>query len=292
VVVIGPLSHGGSFNVDPFAAEHLPPVPTREEQFKMEADFFDQILRNQGEPKVESSIQYYTMGEGKWHTTAVWPPRGLQTETLYLAESHALRHASPTTRVGSDAYTVDYSASSGTQARWQTQLGGGDVAYPNRSAEDNKLLSYTSDPLQSDLEITGTPVLVLVMSSTKSDGAVHAYLEDVAPTGQVTYLDEGMLRLIDRREVDPSSLPYELLGSAHSFLRKDAEPMQPGEIATIRLALLPTSILLKKGHSIRIAIAGADTGLFQRYPATGTPIWSVYREAGRSSLLDLPVKNH
>jgi putative CocE/NonD family hydrolase len=292
VVVIGPLSHGGSFNVDPFAAKHLPPAPTREEQFKMEADFFDQTLRNHVVPKIESSILYYTMGEGKWHTTAVWPPRGLQTETLYFTEGHALKRTSLATRMSGDSYTVDYSVSSGMQTRWQTQLGGGDVAYPDRRMEDNKLLSYTSDPLQSDLEITGTPVLTLVMSSTKSDGAVHAFLEDVAPTGRVTYLDEGVLRLIDRKEVDPRSLPYEPLGPTHSFLRKDAERMNSGEIATIRLALLPTSLLLKKGHSIRIAMAGADAGLFQRYPATGTPFWTVYRDAGRSSFLELPVKSH
>lgn len=292
VVVIGPLSHGGSFNVDPFAAKHLPPVPTREAQVKMEADFFDQTLRDQVAQKIESSIQYYTMGEGKWHTTAVWPPPGLENQTLYFTDGHALKPISPATRVGSDAYIVDYSASSGTQTRWQTQLGGGDVVYPDRRTEDDKLLSYTSDPLQNDLEITGTPVLTLVMSSTKSDGAVHAFLEDVAPTGRVTYLDEGVLRLIDRKEADPSSLPYEPLGPSHSFLQKDAEPMNSGEIATIRLALLPTSLLLKKGHSIRIAMAGADAGLFQRYPATGTPVWTVYREAGRSSFLELPVKSH
>lgn len=292
VVVIGPLSHGGSFNVDPFAAKHLPPVPTREEQFKMEADFFDQTLRNHVAPKIEPSIQYYTMGEGKWHTTSVWPPRGLQTETLYFTEGHALKHTSPARQVGSDSYTVDYSVSSGMQTRWQTQLGGDDVSYPDRRTEDNKLLTYTSDPLESDLEITGTPLLTLVMSSTESDGAVHAFLEDVAPTGRVTYLDEGVLRLIDRKEVDPRSLPYEPLGPAHSFLRKDADAMNLGEIATIRLGLLPTSLLLKKEHSIRIALAGADAGLFQRYPATGSAVWTVYREGGRASFLELPVKTH
>jgi putative CocE/NonD family hydrolase len=292
VVVIGPLSHGGSFNVDPFAAKHLPPVPTREEQFKMEADFFDQTLRNQVAPKIESSIQYYTMGEETWHTTSVWPPRGLRIETLYFTEGHALKHTSPVTRVGRDSYIVDYSVSSGMQTRWQTQLDGGDVAYPDRRTEDNKLLCYTSDPLQNDLEVTGTPVLTLFMSSTQGDGAVRAFLEDVAPTGRVTYLDEGDLRLVDRKEVDPRSLPYEPLGPAHSFLRKDADPMSRGEIAAIRFALLPTSLFLKKGHSIRIAIAGADAGLFQRYPATGTTVWTVYREAGRLSSLDLPVKTH
>jgi predicted acyl esterase len=45
----------------------------------------------------------------------------------------------------------------------------------------------------------------LVFVASEGDGAVHAYLEDVPPTGRVTYLDEGVIRLIDRKEVDPRS---------------------------------------------------------------------------------------
>ncbi len=291
VLVIGPLSHGGSFNVDPFAAEHTPPAPPREEQFKMEADFFDRTLRGDRQEKIESSIQFYTMGEGAWHTTRVWPPMGMSSERLYFAEGNLLAPSAPTAKKGSDSYTVDFSASSGTQTRWHTQLGGGDVVYPDRAAEDKKLLTYTSRPLEGDLEITGSPVLSLLMASTAEDGAIHAYLEDVAPTGRVTYLDEGVFRVIHRKEMDPANLPYEPLGPAHSFLRADAQPMKPGEKTTIRFALLPTSVLLRGGHSIRIALAGADGTLFQRYPAQGTPTWTVYRESGAASFVDLPVKN-
>jgi uncharacterized protein len=290
-VVIGPLSHGGSFNVDPFAEKHLPPMPTEGEQFKMEADFFEQALRGETPAKIESSIHYYTMGEGNWHTTKIWPPEGLSSERLYFGEGKTLTSNAPVTPGGEDSYTVDFTASSGAQTRWHTQLGGGDVVYPDRATEDKKLLTYTSAPLKADLEITGSPVLTLEMSSTTSDGAIHAYLEDVMPTGRATYLDEGIFRVIHRKEVDPRSLPYEPLGPAHSFLRADAEPMKPSEVATIRFALFPTSVLLRKGHSIRVALAGADASLFQRYPATGTPTWTVYRETGRSSFLELPVKD-
>ena len=289
VVVIGPLSHGGSFNVDPFATQHRPPVPSRDEQFEMEADFFARVLQVEPPAKIESSIQYYTMGEGAWHTTKVWPPAGLSIERLYFAAENRLALSAPTTDSGSDSYTVDFTASSGTRTRWHTQLGGGDVVYPDRAAEDKKLLVYTSAPLETDLEITGSPVLTVVMALTNTDGAIHAYLEDVAPAGRVTYVDEGVLRLINRKEVDPKSLPYPPLGPAHSLLRADPEPMVPGQPAIIRFSMFPTSVLLHKGHSIRIALAGADAGLFQRYPAEGTPQWTVYREFGRASFVELPV---
>ena len=164
------------------------------------------------------------------------------------------------------------------------------MVYPDRAQEDRKLLVYDSSPLDSDLEITGSPMLTLEMSSTTTDGALHAYLEDVSPEGRVTYLDEGMLRVLDRQEVDPKSLPYTPLGPAHSFLRKDAEPLTPGEPARIHLSLYPTSVLLRKGHRLRVALAGADASVFQRYPKEGTPTWTVYREAQRASFIEWPAK--
>ncbi len=292
VVVIGPLSHGGDFNVDPFGSKHTPPAPPIEEQFKMEADFFDRVLRNETPEAIDSSIYYYTMGEGQWHTTKTWPAAGLSAERLYFSGNHMLAAGAPSAASASDSYTVDFSASTGKQTRWDTGLGGGDVVYPDRANEDKKLLVYTSAPLETDLEITGTPVLTVEMSSTASDGALHAYLEDVSREGRVTYVDEGILRVIDRKEVDPKTLPYVPLGPAHNFLRKDAEPLTPGEPARIRVALYPTSVLLRKGHRMRIALAGADAGFFRRYPAIGTLTWTVYREVQRPSFIELPVRRN
>jgi predicted acyl esterase len=53
--------------------------------------------------------------------------------------------------------------------------------------------------------------------------------------------------------------------------------------------LRPTSVLLKKGHRIRVAIAGADRETFGRLPAEGTPTISVERKARRCSFIELPV---
>jgi uncharacterized protein len=290
VVIIGPLSHGGDFNVDPFGSKHAPPAPPTEEQFKMEADFFDRVLRNDTPKPIDSSIQYYTMREGQWHTTKTWPPAGLSAGRLYFGENNMLVEKAPSAARASDSYMVDFTASTGKRTRWHTGLGGGDVVYPDRAEDDKKLLVYTSAPLETDLEITGSPVITVEMSLTTNDGALHAYLEDVAPRGRVTYVDEGVFRVMDRKEVDAKRLPYEPLGPAHSFLRKDAEPLTPGEPARIRFSLCATSVLLRKGHRIRIALAGADADFFQRYPAVGTPKWTVYREAQRPSFIELPVR--
>jgi hypothetical protein len=51
-------------------------------------------------------------------------------------------------------------------------------------------------------------------------------------------------------------------------------------------------MLARRGHRIRVALAGADASLFERYPVEGTPKLTVYREVQRASYLDLPVKTH
>jgi len=82
------------------------------------------------------------------------------------------------------------------------------------------------------------------------------------------------------------------LGPAHSFLRNDAEPLRAGEPVTMRFSLCPTSALLRKIDRIRIALGGADEGLFDRYPAEGTPTWTGYREVRRASFIELPARRN
>ena len=69
--------------------------------------------------------------------------------------------------------------------------------------------------------------------------------------------------------------------------RDDAEPLVPGEPAELTFQLWPTSVLFRAGHRIRVAIAGADAGTFERLPAEGTPTIRV--EVAGASFLELPV---
>ena len=119
----------------------------------------------------------------------------MSSQRWYLASDGGLTVAPPTA-ASKDTYTVDNTASTGDATRWQTNLTGGDVYYPDRAGEDAKLLTYTSEPLKAAVRVTGAPVVSLHVSSSLADGALHIYLEDVAPDGRVTYLTEGVLRLI------------------------------------------------------------------------------------------------
>ena len=66
-------------------------------------------------------------------------------------------------------------------------------------------------------------------------------------------------------------------------------PLVPGQVAELKFGLQPISVLVKKGHRLRVAIAGHDKDTFIRVPAEGTPTVAVQRNSRGLSMIDLPV---
>jgi putative CocE/NonD family hydrolase len=290
-VVIGAWAHGGKTNASPYAPPASTSVPTPHEQFAELAAFFRSHLATDAPPPApRRRIRYWTVGEEAWHETDVWPPEGTVMRRLHLAADGALDDAPPAAEEGADVYEVDFSASTGPQTnRWQTQVAGDPVVYGDRAEADARLLTYTSAPLDRAIEVTGHPVVSLYVRSTHADGGFYAYLEEVAPDGRVTYLTEGQLRAL-HRAVSDEPPPYAVAGPFHSFLAADAEPLVPGEVATVAFALFPVSALVRKGHRLRLALAGHDEGTFARIPAEGEPVVTVERNRTYPSYLEVPVR--
>ncbi|MEW6210493.1 MAG: CocE/NonD family hydrolase [Acidobacteriota bacterium] len=288
-LIIGAWSHGGGFHASQFLPPATPTDPNQQAQSQEAVCFLDQFLKGKPNGMNEKIMFYYTMGEERWKSTRVWPPAGSVRQRWYLAADNSLARTSPKAGTGgADKYTVDFQATTGRQNRWYTQLGGGDVIYGDRAEADRRLLTYTSAPLEEDMEITGHPVVTLFVASTAEDGAFIVYLEDVDEQGRVTYITEGQLRAIHRK-LSTETPPYRMLEPYHSFKRKDSMPVKPGEVMRLTFGILPTSVLIKKGHRIRIAIAGADKDTFARLPADKTPTIIVERNIGFASFIDLPV---
>ncbi|MCP3893442.1 MAG: CocE/NonD family hydrolase, partial [Bacteroides sp.] len=189
-------------------------------------------------------------------------------------------------KIGEDLYTIDFEVTTGSYSRWMTQMGTPVLYLNSRNEMDTKMLTFTSQPLAADLQITGYPVITLYVKSTHSDGAFLVYLEDVFENGKSVYITEGGLRAIHRKV---SKNPYVNQETPyHSFAEGDAMPLVPGEMAELTFELQPTSVLIKKGHKIRVAIAGADKDNFNRIPVQGTPTITVARNKKCSSFIALP----
>jgi putative CocE/NonD family hydrolase len=289
VVVIGAWSHGGGHDANPFAPIDRTSDPHPRVQAQQASCFLHHLLADTDGEFRERAIIYYTMVEDRWKKTTEWPIAGTRQQRLYLDAGGVLSREAPV-RSASDRYDVDFDVTTGVRNRWYTQMGGGDVVYEERSAIDRRLLSYTSPPLERDMEVTGHPLVTLRASSTHTDGNFLVYLEDVASDGTVTYVTEGHLRALHRKlSGDPA--PYRAPYPYRSFTRKDGMPLVPGQVTTLSFPLLPTSVLFRAGHRIRISIAGADKDSFARLPAAsaGPVTITVSRGGDEPSFVDLPV---
>ncbi|MBN1887543.1 MAG: CocE/NonD family hydrolase [Thermoflexales bacterium] len=287
-LVIGPWNHGGHQVYDPFLETNLPRA-SLEAQAEEVVAFFDGFLKEGEDAFSGKEIKYYTMGEGVWKTTRAWPVKGFATTPFYFYPDGSLKETMPEDTSGTNQYTIDFSATSGKNNRWRTNLGAPPVIYPDRSEEDQKLLTYTSEPLKNDLEITGNPIATLNLSSTATDGAFYVYLEAVSPDGEVIYITEGQLRALHRNETS-RDLGRVILGPRHSYERVDGQEMVPGEKVELRIGMFATSVLIKKGYSLRIAIAGHDASNFERIPQDVTPTIELQTNGRFPSFVELPTK--
>ena len=289
-IVIGPTGHRLGKFVDLYGTypNQSPSEPGFKNLNAEMLEYFTRHLKDGPEIKEQRRVTYFTYGANVWKETNLWPPNGTHMQILYFGEDRSLVHTKPIIPEGYDTYSVDYTASSGKENRWMGQMGL-PVMYGDRHSEDEKLLHYTSAPLEADIEITGSTTVILHVVSTHTDGAFYVYLEDVAPNGRVTYLTEGLLRAIHRKVGDPRTAPYVPLGVYHSLRKVDVQPLVPGEVAEISITLCPISVLIFMGHRIRLAIAGHDVAMKTRYPMDGIPELRFQRNSTQASYLQLPV---
>jgi putative CocE/NonD family hydrolase len=187
---------------------------------------------------------------------------------------------------GRDAYRVDFAASTGAFSGYRGQVDLSRTDYGDRAAADAHLLVYTTAPFDSDMEIVGNPLAHVRLVSTRSDGLLIVYLEDVSPRGRVTYVSQGVLRLAHRKLVAPGTTARSA-DPLHTYLRADMTPMVPGVAEDVTLAISPIAALIRTGHSLRVTIAGADANNLERLPAKGDVTLTIERGAG--TYVEVPV---
>jgi hypothetical protein len=285
-VWITALTHSSDRLTDPLKPYSAHPVPSTDEQWASMLAFMQRAREHRATERI---IHYYVLGAGAFESSSVWPPAGVDTQRFRFGPKGTLDATKAILEDGEDRYEVDFSATTGSETRWSTQLGT-PAHYINRATEDAKLLTYTSQPFERDTELVGTPAVTLYVATRTNDPAFFAYLEDVAPDGECAYLTEGLFRAVNRREADPAQLPYVQSAPLHSFLRRAAEPMVPDEIARVSFPIFPVAAVIRKGHRLRIALGGADQSTFHRYSAGGAESWRVERTATQPSSITVQLR--
>ncbi|HEY9678293.1 MAG TPA: CocE/NonD family hydrolase [Drouetiella sp.] len=256
-LILGPWEHN-YMNISPYT--HGGPS-----KFRIDAEmmkFFDLYLKGIKEPiDRDKPVNYYTMGEEKWHGSNTWPPK-TEEKDLYLGSGNELVFNRPAT-AGRDLYKVDVTAGTGRRTRWDCLLGQIIwTPHPNRKQDDKKLIVYETGILEKDIKVTGHPSVKLFVKPNAPDAAVFVYLEDVAPNGVVRYLTEG--ELLCGMRINPDRAPlYKTVNPMPSFLKADYKPLDQTSSNEVNISMQPISTLFKKGHRIRLAIGGLDSDHFK-----------------------------
>ena len=247
----------------------------------------------------EPPLHYYVMGAAKeqaWRAADHWPLADTKNWTLFFgagksgtmgsANDGALKPVGPSATEAADVYSADPSTSSGKRSRWAAI--NWKVEYPDMRANDAKALTFTSEPLASDVEVVGHPVVHLWLTADASDVDLFVYLEDVEGDGKSNYLTEGKLRASHRK---PGQAPYDNFGLPyHSFGRADSMPLVAGQPTEVSFGLLPTAHRFGQKHRIRVTIALGDAGNFSTPTLDPAPRLRLLREQAHPSRIVLPLR--
>jgi putative CocE/NonD family hydrolase len=239
----------------------------------------------------EPPVLIYVMGENDWRQEGEWPLARTQYKKLYL---HSGGHANalqgdgmldfqppleePNDNFVYDPYHPVPTLGGGTTGSGLPALPAGVFDQrPNETRED--VLVYTSQILESDMEMTGPVEAVLWISSSKADTDFTGKLVDVHTDGYARNLCDGILRVRFRKSFESPEL------------------MKPGAVYELHIDLVATSNLFKKGHRIRLEISSSNFPKFDRNPNTGrgakgdvaTAVQTVYHNLVQPSHLLVPI---
>jgi len=295
-IAFGPWTHGPNEPNDPRekASAELEAI----EQVRW-FDYWLKGIQNGiiDEPPVTYAIMD-TRDDWDWRTAPSFPPPEAKDIEFYFSSGPigsvdsvndgGLLQTAPAEK-GSDTYTVDYTATSGTKTRLHDTTGGGPCFYPDMTENDRKGLTYTSEILKKDVIIAGYPVVTLYISADVADHEVTVYLEEVEANGYSRYLTQSSLRASHRTLGTPK---YSNLGLPWTTSVKEdvaaTLPLNKG-VAELHIVLEPVGNRFNAGHRIRVTITGADADLNWSVPQTPPAKLTVERNSKYPSRIVLPI---
>ena len=225
------------------------------------------------------AYRLFVMGENRWRDEHEWPLKRTRFTPYYLRTGRALNTAKPEAE-SPDTFTYD--PADPVPSHGGNNLVGATAGPLDQSKIEERadVLSYSTEPLPNDVEVTGPIELILYAASSARDTDFTAKLVDVHPDGKAFNLCEGIIRARYAGEGKPQLL-------------------EPGKAREYRIDLWVTSNLFKAGHRIRVEVSSSNFPRFDRNPNTGKTFGSdtelvkaqqtIYHDAEHASHLILPV---
>ena len=214
-----------------------------------------------GEPSgVEKlkAVNYYVMGDTDdfgapgnfWRSADTWPPPALITP-FYFHADHALGEAPPS---GPGRLSFKYDPQNPVPTLGGQNLYTANGPMDQRPVESRPdVLLFTSEPLQEPVEVTGRITATLFISSDCPDTDFTVKLCDVYPNGKSMLVTDGIQRASLRDRCETRQL------------------LEPDEVYKLDVDLWSTSLILDRGHRLRIAISSSNSPRFEPNANTGDP---------------------
>jgi putative CocE/NonD family hydrolase len=291
-LVMGPWVHGGWES----SGERLGDISfgSKTAEFfrdEIELPFFRYYLKGAADPKLPKAYVFET-GKDVWQRKDQWPPADAKAERFYLQAHGELTHDGPVEASGFDEYVSDPNNPVPFFDKPSLQMARPYMDADQRFVQSRPdVLSYQTEPLQSDMTIAGpiSPSLFVSTSGTDSDYVVK--LIDVYPDNAGGTLNG-----------------YEELVRGEPFRGKfrgsfeQPQPFKPGEIQQIQFTMPDVYHCFQKGHRIMIQIQSSWFPLVDRNPQTFTNIPTakpsefqkaterIYRSSNAASYVEVNVE--
>ncbi len=163
---------------------------------------------------------------------------------------------------------------------------GAQAPYQLLAAREDVLV-FETEPLQEEIEITGSAIVKMWISSSAPDTDFTAKLIDVHPPNE-DYPEGYHMNLVDS-----------IIRTRYRNSWEKETLMIPGEIYKVKIQLPPTSNVFVAGHRIRIDISSSNFPRLDINPNTGEPVGRhthmvkaeniVYVDRTRPSCVLLPI---
>ena len=227
-------------------------------------------------------------GATEWKSAPRLPLPEAQYRAHWLTAQGGLAEAQP--RDGTTAsYEIDHEVSLGAMGRHSYYVDDLYINTVDLNARAERCLTFTSEPLEADLEIVGWPALELEVSTDSDRGAVAATLEQIGADGGAAYLSEGFINFAHRRTAaDPGGHEGPVW---HSWSKGDLAPVEPGATMDVRLELYPIACRVRAGERLRLTLAGADADNLVVPTIGDSARLSISIGGERGSRLLLPIVN-
>jgi uncharacterized protein len=236
------------------------------------SDWWDQYLVPGGQDgRTGASVVYFAQGANTWYSDECWPPTGTAEKQLHLAGRRLESEAQPDIEI--HPYTGDPTV--GVAAGILDPFGTG-LGWPeDQGVDDVRSLTFTTGPLGMPLEIAGRPAADLfVLIDNGVEAQLSVKLSAVGPDGRSHLITSGIERCA----------PAALVTSD-----RQSNPGYPpaGEVVPLTVQLAATDYVVAAGHSLRLAVAAADSPTF--WPSPSVAQITLFCGGEMPSVLRLPV---